>query len=223
MDSVRFCIAMEPLAIYLLVLGLINLRSYPTVVSGVRDVLGLGLGISGLMIVGPLDLFLPEGAAYRFGAYAWLLMLGLYGLGLVLVLMLIRPRLVVYNVQVEQLRTILSEVVEQIDVQAHWAADTVLTSAPMMQFHIECSGVLGNAQLVSVGARQDLEEWRKLELRLQTALRQAARRHGVKASSARGVGLIACATVIFCFIAFSITDDAASVSQSLVDLLRLET
>ena len=103
-DPLRLCIALSPLAAYVLLLGLINLSSRSLVTSGGRDLAALALGISGLVIVGPMELFFPEVAVERFGGYVWLMLLGLYGLLAVLLMLILRPRLVIYNMTVEQLQ-----------------------------------------------------------------------------------------------------------------------
>ncbi len=64
-----------------------------------RDVAALGMAIAGFIVAGPMELFLPAAATNRFGAYVWLLLLAFYGLCLTLVVLLMRPRLVIYNAQ----------------------------------------------------------------------------------------------------------------------------
>ena len=60
LDPFRLCVAVVPLALYLLLLGGLNLRRRPTVVSGGIDLAALACGIVGLAAIGPLELFLPE-------------------------------------------------------------------------------------------------------------------------------------------------------------------
>ncbi|MEI7903478.1 MAG: hypothetical protein WCK89_24835, partial [bacterium] len=59
MDPFRLCLAFGPVAIYAVLLGAINLLRRPFAVSGTRDAAALGLAVSGLVIVGPIELFLP--------------------------------------------------------------------------------------------------------------------------------------------------------------------
>src|SRR5688572_30564043 len=108
MDPLHVCIALGPVAMYLLVLGAINLSSRPFVTSGGRDVATLGIAISGFVIAGPLELFLPVRAVGFWGpAITWGLMFGIYILGLLLVVLTLRPRLVIYNVASDQLLHVL--------------------------------------------------------------------------------------------------------------------
>ena len=97
MDPLHLCIALGPVIAYLMLLGLINSRRRPFLTTGARDLSALGIGVSGLVIAGPMELFLPELATNQFGAYVWVMMLALYGLCWTLIVLLGRPRLVVYN------------------------------------------------------------------------------------------------------------------------------
>ena len=76
MDPLHLSIALGPLSIYLIGLGLMNLSSRPLMVSGTRDAGVLGLAVSGFMVSGPMELFMPESAAASFGWYIWPLLFG---------------------------------------------------------------------------------------------------------------------------------------------------
>ena len=60
MDPLHATIALAPVAVYLLLLGMINLSARPLVTSGLRDSAALGIAASGFVIAGPMELFLPE-------------------------------------------------------------------------------------------------------------------------------------------------------------------
>ncbi len=62
-NPLHICIAFGPLAVYLMLLGLINLSSRPLVTNGARDTAALGVGISGFIMVGPCELLLPQATA----------------------------------------------------------------------------------------------------------------------------------------------------------------
>ena len=125
MDTFSACVAFGPLAIYLLLLGLINVSRRPLVVSGTRETLALGLALMGLVTVGPMQLFMPQEAAARFGELVWLLLVAFYGLCLTLVIILSRPRLIVYNISLETLRGILDETTRRLDPDTSWAGPSV--------------------------------------------------------------------------------------------------
>jgi hypothetical protein len=94
-NPLHLVLALGPVAIYLFVLSGILFGRHPTVVSGARDSLALALACLGFVALGPLRLFMPEQSAYL-GSWVWLPLVALYGLGALLVVMLLRPRLVVY-------------------------------------------------------------------------------------------------------------------------------
>ena len=92
-DPLRLCLALGPLAVYLLLLGSINLMRRPFLVSGGRDLAALSLALMGLAVVGPCELFLPEESIVVFGAYVWLMVLALYALWMTMLILMLRPRL----------------------------------------------------------------------------------------------------------------------------------
>ncbi len=170
-DPLRFGIAVGPLAVYLLIMGIINLMSRPFVTTGARDTAAVGIGITGLMIIGPMELFFPEGAAIRFGAWVWLLLVAFYGLCVAFAVLLMRPRIVVYNTTMEQLRPILASTIAQLDNKARWTGDCLLIPSLNVHLNLEGFSMLRNVQLVAVGHRQSYEGWRKLEQILREAIR----------------------------------------------------
>ncbi len=97
MDPFRLCLALGPVAMYLLLLGAVNLSRRSLLVSGVRDAAALALAVSGLVVIGPMELFFPFESAIKLGAYVvgCLLALALYVMCVVLWLLLLRPRLVI--------------------------------------------------------------------------------------------------------------------------------
>jgi hypothetical protein len=97
MDPLHVCIALGPLAMYLLVLGAVNLSRRPVVASGGRDALALALAISGFVAAGPMELFLPEMVAAWWGGWVWALMLTGYLLVVLFIVLMMRPRIVIYN------------------------------------------------------------------------------------------------------------------------------
>ncbi len=170
-DPLRLGISVVPLTVYLLMMGIVNLMSRPFVTTGARDTAAVAIGITGLMIVGPMELFFPEGAALRFGAWVWVLLIAFYGLCVAMAVLLMRPRIVVYNTSMEQVRPILASTVAQMDSKARWTGDSLLIPSLNVHLHLEGFSFLRNVQLVAVGHRQSYEGWRKLEQILRDAIR----------------------------------------------------
>src|SRR5688572_14542424 len=99
LDPLHATIALAPAAVYLLLIGMLNLSSRPFVTTGLRDSAALGVALMGFVIVGPMELFLPERLLARLPMpwLVWPILIAFYLLCLTLLVLLQRPRLVVYN------------------------------------------------------------------------------------------------------------------------------
>ena len=115
------------------------------------------------MIVGPIELFAPLGAAQA-GPYVWLLLLALYAMCVVLALLLLRPRLVIYNISVDKLRPVLATLVEQLDTDARWAGDSLVLPGLGVQLYVDSFALFRSASLISAGGNQSHAGWRRLEM-----------------------------------------------------------
>jgi len=171
MDSLRFAVAVGPLAVYLALLAIVNLRRRPLLTTGTRDTSLLAFALVGFVVVGPMELFMPQAAAVRFGPYVWLLLVGFYALCITLYLLLCRPRLVVYNISVGQLRPVLSTAVDAIDGEARWAGDSLVLPNLGVQLHLEYFTPLRNVTLRATRPQQSLAGWKTLEEAVAQALR----------------------------------------------------
>jgi hypothetical protein len=207
--------ALGPVAMYLLLLGAINLSRRPLLVSGVRDAATLALAVSGLVIIGPMELFVPFPAAVQFGPYVWLMLLALYAMCVVLVLLVLRPRLVIYNISVDKLRPILAEVVDGLDHDARWAGDSLVLPELGVQLYVDNLAALRSVSLISAGGHQSHQGWRRLE----TALDDSLAREEV-ARNPRGIGLLSAGILIIAAIIFAIAQNPQAVAQSLVEIAQ---
>ncbi|MEX0793202.1 MAG: hypothetical protein WD045_08700 [Pirellulaceae bacterium] len=169
-DPLRLMIAFCPLGAYLAVLGWINLTGRPWVAGGGRDFLALWLGLSGLVLVGPISLFMPTWAVAEYGGYTWLLMIALYLLMVLFVLLMRGPRLVIYNTTILRLVPALQAVAEKLDPEARWTDETLYF--PNKRIHLMLDENYGtrNVQLKSVGMNQDYGSWYELEVALAQSL-----------------------------------------------------
>jgi hypothetical protein len=127
----------------------------------------------------------------------------------------LRPRLVIYNTTVEQLRPILAEVVSGLDTDARWAGESLVLPHQGIQLHIEPLVAMRNVQLVSSGPRQDYAGWRRLEAALGSALR-----HASSPPNPYGFSLILFGLLMVALVTFSVVQDTQSVAQSLEEMLR---
>jgi hypothetical protein len=190
-DPFRLAIAVVPLASYLLLLGLVNLRRRPFLTTGGSDLAALGVALSGFALVGPLELFRPEALTREVGSFIWLFLLTFYWLWLVVIVLVARPRLVIYNIGMEELHPVLAETAARIDPDARWAGNHLTLPGLGVQLHLDSLDVMRNVSLVSSGSRQNIDGWRRLARELAGSLRPMR----VK-SNPRAIGLLLAAMLM---------------------------
>jgi hypothetical protein len=226
MDPFRLCLALGPVAVYALLLGAVNLSRRPFLTGGTRDAAALGLAVAGLMMVGPLELFFPDAvttsvaaAIAKIGipparAVIWLLLGFCYAMGLLLILSLLKPRLILYNIGSDQLRPILAELLPRLDPEARWAGDSVALPTLGVQFHIDNMATMRNISLTALGRAQSPGGWRLLESRLAEALSlfEVGR-------NPRGLSLVTAGLAILLFLAVVIIRHPDAAAHGLFDLL----
>ena len=215
MDPLHLCIALGPVAIFFLLLGTINLSRRPFVTSGTRDAAALGIAIGGFVVAGPMELFLPEAAAVRMGFWVWPTCVAFYILCLSLAVLLMRPRIVIYNVTFEQLRPSLADIVLRLDSESRWAGDSLVMPNLGVQLSVESQGMMKNVQLAAAGNEQSFQGWRLLEAELSTALRSAKGTRNPYGMSLVMFGLLMAASVIYW-----LSRDPQGVAQALNEMLR---
>ena len=215
MDPLHFCIAVAPLAVYLFLLGVLNLKGFPFVTTGSRDSAALAIGMVGFVIIGPMELFFPEGAASRFVAWVWIMLIIFYALCISLVVLLMRSRIVIYNVTQEQLRPLLTSVAIKLDRGSRWSGDSLFLPEKQVHLHIETNDLLRNVQLTAGGNNQSYEGWEALEKELHKALKKMP-----VGPNMTGIPLLVISASLAIASAVWMLNDQAAVAQALQDLLR---
>jgi hypothetical protein len=161
-------IALLPLGCYLLGLAWAHLRQRPLAVSGVFDGVMLAVAVSGLAVVGPLALLVPVTGG---SPWSWPVLAFLFALCVAVCVLVSRPRMVVYNITVEQFRPLVAEVVSTLDPKARWAGESAALPDRGFQLHIEGNGALRTVSVVNVGERSSPEGWGEFTRRLRRAVR----------------------------------------------------
>jgi hypothetical protein len=161
-------IAILPLGCYLLGLAWAHLRRRPLAVSGVFDGAMLAMAVSGLAMVGPLALLMPVTGG---SPWSWPVLAFLFALCVAVCVLVSRPRMVVYNITVEQFRPLVAEVVSALDPTARWAGESAALPQRGFQLHIEGNGSLRTVSVVNVGERSSSEGWGEFTRRLRRAVR----------------------------------------------------
>ncbi|HEV3137955.1 MAG TPA: hypothetical protein VGZ26_08620 [Pirellulales bacterium] len=215
MDIFSACVAFGPLAIYLLLLGMINISPRPLVVSGTRETLAIGLAVMGLVVIGPLQLFMPQEAAARFDGLVWILLVGFYVLSLLLVIMLGRPRLVVYNMTLDELLPILAETAARLDHDSCWAGKAL--NMPQMRVNLQLEGFtpMRNVTLSATHDEQSIGGWRRLAAALRVTLRKTK-----VSNQTHGLRLVLCGLLILLTLAMKVAEQPQMVAQGLSRLLH---
>ena len=167
------------------------------------------------MIAGPMELFLVEEAAVLYGAWVWLMMLVAYGLIVLLLVLLLRPRLVVYNITPEQLRPWWPKSRRGWMPIASGQAKASPCRRLGVQLHLEAAPLLKNVQLVSSGADQSLAGWRQLQVTLRRKL--APRGTG---TNPLGVSLLGFGVLLVIVITVLLARDPAGTLQAANEMLR---
>ncbi|MFO0789915.1 MAG: hypothetical protein U0805_10690 [Pirellulales bacterium] len=209
-DPLRLAIAVVPLTAYGLVIGWINARRRPFLTSGGCDLAALGVAISGLVFVGPLELFRPEAATRSFGDFIWLFLLLFYWLTLLLTALLSRPRLVVYNTRIEELHPILAEVASRLDPSARWAGNQLALPTLGVQLHFDSVDLMRNVSLVASGPRQNLDSWRRISRELSDSLVKVRVR-----PNPRAIGFLAASTGLLLVVLWLLVSRPDAVGESL--------
>ena len=144
-----------------------------------------------------------------------LVLLAFYALCVTLLILLMRPRLVIYNVTCDQLRPILAEVVTDLDRQARWVGDSLILPALQVQLYLEPFGAMKTIQLVSAGPRQSHGGWRRLERALAPALQQLR-----GTPNPYGLSLILFGLAMMVLVAVAVLDNPQAVALQWQEMLR---
>jgi hypothetical protein len=215
-DPLRLTIALVPVASYLLLIGLLNIRQRPFLTTGGGDLAALGAALSGFVLAGPIELFRPEAASAKFGGYVWFYLLVFYWLWVWLAVLLARPRLVIYNISGEELRPLLAEAARALDPQSRWAGDSLSLPTLDVQLHVETSPIMRNASLVAAGTKQNLAGWRKLAAQLHKRI------HGLRvARNPRALGIVLLACFLLLVSIWHMLADPQHVVQAMQEILAL--
>lgn len=167
-------LALLPLIGYLLVISLIRLSGRALVTTGSRDVATIAIAISGLLAVGPAELFFPTAAASLFGPAVWLALGVFYALCTGLIALTTAPRLVVYGRTPEELFEPLLAAAKEIDPKAQGEHNTLQVSLPGIGVHLRLDGQrsMDNAQVIAFESNLSMRFWKILlaNLRRQVSL-----------------------------------------------------
>lgn len=142
-DPVFLLIALLPLIGYLLLLGFVRLSGKALVTTGGRDLASLGFAISGLVAIGPGELFFPKSAAGVFGPWVWVALIAFYSLIVSLIALTSRPRLVVFGRTPDQMLEPLFESAKKLDETATVDNEKLQVYLPKLGIRLRAAGHIG--------------------------------------------------------------------------------
>jgi hypothetical protein len=105
--------------------------------------------------------------------------------------LLARPRLVIYNISMEELRPVLADAAGRVDPEARWAGNHLTLPKLGVQLHLDSFDIMRNVSLVSSGGRQNIEGWRRLARELSRSLTPIRVKR-----NARAIGLLIVSVVL---------------------------
>lgn len=141
MNSFVLVVAGLPLAGYFLLLSLVRLSGRVVVTTGGRDTAAVLLAISGLVMIGPLELFFPTATASKLGVWIWLPLAMLYGLIVIWVALASRPRLVVYGREPQQVFGALVRACRTLDASVEVNEPMLQVKMPQLSAHVRIDAV----------------------------------------------------------------------------------
>lgn len=215
-DTAHLVVALVPLAIYFLLLAVVNLMPRPLMLSGARDLAALAVGISGLVMMGPVQLFTPPQLLAKMGPYYWLLLVLLYGSTVSLWILFLRPRVVVYNIPPEQFRGIVSTIAVRHDPTARWAGNSLEMPQARLLLKLEPFAVFRNVSLAIDADQFDFGAWQRLVAELSVALGELR-----VARNPRGINFGFLGLVILGVLVHRCTQQGQALTESFYRLLGL--
>lgn len=215
-------VALLPLATYLLLLGTIRLVARPLVTTGTRDGAAVALAISGLVVVGPIQLFspifFPTAAVSVLGWWVWVLWAFLYFFCATLVLFSVPQRIVIYGMRP-------ADIFEPLEAAARLIDPSTTSDPERMQVALEQRRVrlriepLGGTDAVAIEAFEKHlhpEFWNHLlrELRERTATMRRPPSRG-------GVGMFVAGALLMGFVIYQIIVHPTAILAGIREWLNL--
>ncbi len=189
-------LALLPLIGYLLLLSSIRISGRALITTASRDIAALGVAISGLVAIGPAELFFPGTAAAVFGPWVWFAIATLYALCLALLAITSTPKLVIYGRTVDQTFEPLVRAAQKLDPSAVGDDTKAQISMPNAGIQLRVEGQPGSdcSQVFSFEPNLSPTFWSRLQgnLRSEFAKETVPR-------NLRGLGML---SVAFAMIAF---------------------
>jgi hypothetical protein len=164
MEPFPLLLFLVPLIGYLATLSLIRLSGRVFVTSGGCELAALAFAISGMIAVGPAELFFPMAASAVFGPLVWGVLAIFYALCVCLVALGSIPKVVVYGCQPRDLYEPLLRAARSLDKDAEGREDQLQVVLPGSGVHLKLDGPssIEHASVVAFEANLTPFFWRSL-------------------------------------------------------------
>lgn len=203
-DPVRELIVCLPLGLYLLRVAVLSLRPRISVTGGVRETAWFGFGISGMMLVGPIALFAPGTAFVGYGAFAWVMLLAMYGLCVSLYVLSQPPVIFLYNASVDRAQQVLSKAIEKLGGEFKQAGHTIVITGRDVEVLVESFAPTRSVRLGGRSVLQSPLAWNRFE----RAIREAAAEMPPDRPAYSGWGFLLAALVSLTLAGIAISNNA---------------
>jgi hypothetical protein len=216
MNTFSIVLAVGPLAVYCIVLGLIHLRQRPKVVSGGRDLACLGLAMVGLFLIGPAELFFPQAAFNLFGASVWIALFLLYFSLLLFLVLNTRPSVVVFGLDVDSLTSHVDQILQQLDPATKWLNHSFVAPSLGIQGVIEPAGVGRVSHVIATKLEQNAIGWSTLGRALSSRLKTVPIERNIAGYRWLAVGI-----ALLSMIGYTLVIKSTAITNGISEMLRI--
>ncbi len=166
-------IAFAPLIAYLLAFAIIRIGGFVWVTTGTRDVTAVLVAISGLIVIGPMELFFPNATAALLGGWVWIPLLLLYFLLACLVVINCRSKIVVYGRTLEEVYPAMIRAARAMDCGAVENEEQLQVHMPALTAHLRLDLARGNdcSSVMAFEQALPLAFWHRFAKHLRDELR----------------------------------------------------
>lgn len=200
MDYIRYAIALGPIGLYWVLIGYLYQRSHPMLINAAQDTLLFGLGVVGLVVIGPMELFFPNAAYSLLGAWIWFFLLCLYGFIVLFIALNRRPQWTVYGLSAVALRGVIARVLEDREIEHSWEESILVVPELGLRAIVEPANISDRvAQLTRCGRSQDIVGWYRLEKLVAEQLQSAPSTRGGIVWMVMGLVMIISSLAMFWF------------------------
>ena len=130
--------------------------------------------------------------------------------------MVMKPRIVVYNMSADEIRPIVGSVVSELDTEARWAGDSVCLPNLRIQLYLQTHPAMRNVQLVATNGEQNLTSWKRLESQLHGAMNNVS-----VTMNPRAVLFFIAASIMVAVIGVSLLAGREVIAERMEDFFRL--